>query len=264
MYRKPKKSLGQNFLTDANIRRKVVSSCQLQKSDTVLEIGAGRGEITSLIAEQVKEVYAVEVDAHLCAILKDSLHDFKNIKIINQDILKLDLKSYFGFLQGKIKVIGNIPYYIASPIIVHLLRYRGIIKKIFLTVQKEFAARISAKAGSKDYGSFSCFVQYYCVPAILFSIKNTSFNPPPKVDSSFLCLEIRSEPAVEVGDEGLLFKVIRAAFNKRRKTLRNSLKDIIPSENLAKFFSDYHIDAHIRPEELTLADFANLTNLQSL
>jgi 16S rRNA (adenine1518-N6/adenine1519-N6)-dimethyltransferase len=264
MYHKPKKSLGQNFLADANIRRKIVSHCQLQKTETVLEIGAGRGEITGLIAAQVKQVYAVEVDAYLCAMLKDSLHDFKNIKIINQDILKLDLKSYFGSLRKKIKVIGNIPYYIASPIIAHLLKYRDILSKIFLTVQKEFAVRISAKAGSKDYGSFSCFVQYYSAPAVLFSIKNTSFNPAPKVDSSFLCLEMRREPAVDVGSEGLLFKIIRAAFNKRRKTLRNSLKDIVPSENLAKFFSDYHIDARIRPEELTLEDFANLTNLQSL
>ncbi|MDD5154869.1 MAG: 16S rRNA (adenine(1518)-N(6)/adenine(1519)-N(6))-dimethyltransferase RsmA [Candidatus Omnitrophica bacterium] len=261
MYPKPKKRLGQNFLADKNIRKKIAVSCQLQKTDIVLEIGAGRGEITNLIAEHVDTVYAVEFDKDLWQALKDSTQGHQNIKIIKADILKLDLARHFGSLRQKIKVIGNVPYYITSPIIAHLLGYRDIIGKIFLTVQKEFALRICAKPGSKDYGSFSCFVQYYCLPRVMFSIKNTSFNPAPKVDSSFLSLEIRDQPAVKVKDEEYFFKVIRSAFNKRRKTLRNSLRETVPSEKLEKFFRNYNINANIRPEDLALSDFAHLANL---
>ncbi len=260
MYPKPKKSLGQNFLTDKNIRRKIISSAQLQKSDLVLEIGAGRGEITGLIAERVEKVYAVEIDQRLCGALKIFSGQFGNIEVISRDILKFDLGEYFGNPSQKIKVIGNIPYYIASAIIAHLLGYRDIISTIFLTVQKEFAARVCARPGSGDYGAFSCFVQYYCSPKNLFLIKNTSFTPAPRVDSSFLSLEIRRLPAVRVDDERYFFRVIRAAFNQRRKTLRNSLRSIIPPEKLADFFQHYHIDPRIRPQDLGLADFANLAN----
>lgn len=261
MYPQPKKSLGQNFLADKNIRKKIISSAQLQKSDVVLEIGGGRGEITGMIAERAGKVYVVELDRDLCAVLKKSTEELKNVEIINRDILKIDLSGCFGGLAEKIKVIGNIPYYIASPIIAHLLKHRNIIGRAFLTVQKEFAARVCSRAGSKDYGSFSCFVQYYCLPKILFHIKNTSFSPAPKVDSSFLCLEIRSAPPVKVKDESRFFRIIRAAFNQRRKTLKNSLKEVVPAERLTEFFRRYHIDTRIRPEGLTLGDFANIANL---
>jgi 16S rRNA (adenine1518-N6/adenine1519-N6)-dimethyltransferase len=261
MHRKPKKSLGQNFLTDKNIRQKLIAACQLEKSDAVLEIGGGRGEITGMIAERVERIYSVEIDPALCATLKKSAQEHPNLEIINRDILKLDLGTYLSGLGRKIKVIGNIPYYIASPIIAHLLEHRNFINKIFLTVQEEFASRVCAKPGSKDYGAFSCFVQYYCLPKILFPIKKTSFTPVPKVDSSFLCLEIREAPAVKVNDEERFFRVVRAAFNKRRKMLKNSLEGVIPAQDLAKFLRDYHIDAGVRPENLALTDFANLANL---
>jgi 16S rRNA (adenine1518-N6/adenine1519-N6)-dimethyltransferase len=261
MYVKPKKSLGQNFLIDKNIQNKIVNACNLESADTVLEIGAGRGELTQLIANVVHRVHALEVDHYLCSILKDNLKKNKNVNVINRDILKFNLNRYFAKSKNKIKVIGNLPYYITTPIIEHLLEYRDKIGTIFITVQREFAQRMSAHAGSKEYGSFSCFLQYYSEAKKLFVIRNTCFRPIPKVDSTLLRLDIRKEPPVKIKNEEILFKIIRAAFNKRRKTLRNSLKEVIPPRNLEKFFQKFGIDVNIRPESLTLEDFANLSNI---
>jgi len=276
---KPKKRLGQNFLFDKNIQRKLIASYNLKACEHVLEIGAGYGELTKLIAHNVVFVYALEIDSELCKILRDNTQGYSNIEIINQDILRFNLKRYFRRFKNKInpalsatqkdylsrkggvKVVGNIPYYITTPIIEHLLKYRDKIETVFITVQKEFAKRIVANAGSKEYGSFSCFVQYYSIPKILFFIKKNSFLPIPKVDSCLLELKIRQVPAVIVEDEKLFFKVIRAGFNKRRKTLRNSLDGIVPLQKLHEFFKKYDIDINIRPEDLTLQDFAHLTNI---
>jgi 16S rRNA (adenine1518-N6/adenine1519-N6)-dimethyltransferase len=260
MHLKPKKSLGQNFLVDKNIRNKIISACGFGNSDVILEIGAGRGQMTRLIAERAALVYALEIDPQLCQMLKDSTQDIRNLKIVNEDILKFNLTAYFAKMTQKIKVFGNIPYYISSGIIAHLIKHRNIIEEVFLTVQKEFAQRACAKPGSKDYGSFSCFVQYYACAKILFPIKNTSFLPKPKVDSSFLRLNLMAEPKIKVSDEEFFFKLIRAAFNKRRKTLRNSLKDIIRPEKLSGFLRGQGINRDIRPERLSLDDFADLTN----
>lgn len=261
MYHKPKKRLGQNFLIDRNIQNKIINACSLGSCDTVLEIGAGRGELTKLIAQRVNKVYAFEIDRDLCSILKNNLADHKNAAIINGNFLKVDLREYFKRSDHKIKVIGNIPYYITTPIIEYLLKYKHNIEIIFLTVQKEFALRMLSSAGSKDYGSFSCFIRYYTRPKKLFFITRTCFRPTPKVDSCFLQLEIRQEPPVKIENEELLFKIIRATFNKRRKTLRNSLKGIIAPEELEEFFVKYNIDSNIRPESLTLQDFAKLTKI---
>jgi len=261
MHAKPKKSLGQNFLIDKNIQRKIIHACSFKESDVVLEIGSGEGALTRLISESAGMVYALEIDPDLCAALKEDFKKYKNIRIINEDILKFDLEGGIKELNDKIKVIGNIPYYITTPIIEHLIKYRRIIKTIFLTVQKEFARRVVANSGSADYGSFSCFIQYYTKPEILFSIKRTCFRPVPKVDSSFLRLDMRDTPFVIVKDEDLFFKIIRAGFNKRRKTLRNSLKGIIAPTKLDAFFRKYSIGCDVRPEELSLRDFANLANI---
>jgi 16S rRNA (adenine1518-N6/adenine1519-N6)-dimethyltransferase len=260
MHVKPKKGLGQNFLFDKNIQRKLVASYNLKARDHVLEIGAGYGELTKLVADNAAFVYALEIDPELCKTLRDNTKGYSNIEIINQDILIFNLKRYFSKFKNKIKVVGNIPYYITTPIIGHLLKYRNKIETVFITVQKEFAKRIVANAGSKEYGSFSCFVQYYSIPKILFFIKKGSFSPIPKVDSCLLELKIRQVPAVNVKDEELFFKVIRASFNKRRKTLRNSLDSIVPLQKLPEFFKKYGIDVNIRPEDLTLKDFAHLAN----
>lgn len=262
---KPKKSLGQNFLVDKNIQRKLVSAYALKKSDHVLEIGAGYGQLTKLIADIAAFVYAIEIDASLCRILKHNLREYRNVCIINEDILKFNLGKYFGKLKekGRVKVIGNIPYYITTPIIEHLFKYRDKIETIFMVVQKEFSQRIAAGPGSKEYGSFSCFIEYYATARKIFVIKKNSFSPKPKVDSCLMEIRIRKAPAVKLktNNEKLLFRIIRAAFNKRRKTLRNSLKSTIPPEKLLIFFNRYNIDANIRPESLSLENFANIANL---
>ena len=260
MHFKSKKSLGQSFLIDQNIQKKIIEACELKTSDIVLEIGAGRGELTRFIADKVDKVYAIEIDSYLCQILKDKFKDYQNTKIISRDILNFNLSKYLR-ISNKIKAIGNIPYYITTPIIEHLLKHRDKIETIFITVQKEFAKRIVANPGPKEYGSFSCFVQYYCIPKILFYIKKGSFSPIPKVDSCLLQIKPRQSPAVKVKDEKLFFKVIRASFNKRRKTLRNSLEGVVSLQKLSSFFKKYRIDSNIRPEDLTLKDFARLTNI---
>jgi 16S rRNA (adenine1518-N6/adenine1519-N6)-dimethyltransferase len=258
---RPKKRLGQNFLVDKNIQKKIINACEFKNSDTVLEIGSGRGELTKLIAERVSKVFALEIDPFLCENLKVILKDFPNSQVINQDILRFDLRKYFCTTKQKLKVIGNIPYYISSPIIEHLIKFSDKISTIFITVQKEFALRIIANPGSKEYGSFSLFTQYYVEPKILFTIKKNSFYPVPKIDSAFLSIKIRKKPKVSVRDEGLLFKIIRRAFNQRRKVLKNSLSGIISTQKLEQFFNKHNISSNIRPEDLSLEDFATLANL---
>jgi 16S rRNA (adenine1518-N6/adenine1519-N6)-dimethyltransferase len=259
MHLKPKKRLGQNFLIDRNIQNKIIKACEFLAKDFVLEIGAGRGELTRLIADKVKHIQALEIDKALCDILKANTAGCKNLSIVNEDVLKFDLKKSFP-QQKKIKVVGNIPYYITTPIIEYLLNYRDRIQYVFLTVQKEFARRMVAPPGSKEYGALTCFIKYYTNPEILFYISKNCFFPVPKVDSCFLRLSPRRVPIVRVKSRVLLFKIIRGAFNKRRKTLRNSLEFIVSKEKLQRFFTQYGIDNNIRPEELALEDFANLAN----
>jgi 16S rRNA (adenine1518-N6/adenine1519-N6)-dimethyltransferase len=258
MHIKPKKSLGQNFLIDRNIQNKIIDSVDLNQDDTVLEIGPGEGAITGLLCRNAGKVFAVEIDRNLCALLTTQFAKVQNLSVINADILKFDLRSLPP--GNKLKVIGNIPYYITSPIVEHLLFYRERVGAIYLTVQKEFAHRMVADPGSKAYGSFSCFVQYYAEPEILFLIKKNSFHPAPKVDSCFLRMKLREEPAVKVKNEAMLFKIIRTAFQQRRKTMKNGLEELIPNRQLEEFFRQYDIDPRIRAEDLSLQDFANLAN----
>lgn len=257
---KPKKRLGQNFLLDKNIQKKIIQGLELKPSDTVLEIGAGRGELTGFIAHKVKKVYAVEIDPDLYGALEENIKDYPNVVVIKEDILKLKLRKHFSKLRGKLKVFGNIPYYISTPIIEKLLWFRKKINTIYITVQKEFAKRIVAQPGSKIYGSLSCFVQYYTEPKIIFEIKKGSFYPTPKVGSCFLRLTVRKKTSLSKDKEKILFRIIRAAFNQRRKALRNSLKELLPKEKLETCLLKYSIDKNIRPEDLTLQDFTNLIN----
>lgn len=250
-------------MVDQNIRAKIIKSCGLSSFDIVLEIGSGRGEMTGLICEQADSVYALEIDSALCDILKSNLSGRGNLTVINQDVLKFDFKKYFQAVKKKIIVVGNIPYYITTAIIEMILDNKEKIDTAFLTVQKEFAQRIISKSGSKEYGSFSCFLRYYTEPQIMFHISKTCFRPVPKVDSSLLKLTIRQAPTVKTQDESMLFKIIRAGFNKRRKTLRNSLKDIVPPETLEQFFKKYSIDKNTRPERLSLEDFSHLADMMS-
>lgn len=262
MQYKPKKSLGQNFLVDRNIRDKIVNCLGLNGSSIVFEIGAGRGEMTSLLSLKAGEVCALELDSSLCGILEDKFRDCGNVKLIGSDILKFNISRYFSRRKNKITVVGNIPYYISSPIIEHLVKFRKKIGSVFITVQKEFAQRVVALPGSKDYGSFSCFVQYFFQPRIVFGISRNSFFPAPNVDSCFLELKPRESPPVKVKNRALLFKIIRAGFNQRRKTLRNSLKGVILPQKLEKALCELGHDANARAESLSLHDFAFLSNLK--
>ena len=263
MHITPKKRLGQNFLVDKNMQRKIISACGLQVSESVLEIGAGRGEMTGLLAAGSKEVYALEIDHRLYALLGQKYKNASGLTILHQDILQFDIARFCRAKAiTKLKVIGNIPYYITTPIIEHLLEHRSCIDTIFLTVQKEFGRRIASGPGTKDYGSFSCFVHYYAQPEILCVIPRTCFKPQPKVDSCFLKLTLRPQPRVQVKDEQYLFSVIRTAFNQRRKTLKNSLCDVIPASIMDEFFNRYGINRSIRAEMLSLEDFAHLVGLQ--
>jgi len=259
MRAKPKKSLGQNFLQDPNIRRKIIAACDLSERDTVVEIGPGQGALTELIAPKVKRLIAVEVDRALSATLSSRFQGAPGVTIVHADFLKYDLAKV-PVPSHKLKVIGNIPYYITSPIIEHLFSFRDRISAIYLTVQKEFGQRIVAQPGSEHYGAFSCFVQYYSEPKIEFVIRRGCFYPQPNVDSCFLKLAVRPKPAVSVTDEGLFFRIIRASFQKRRKTLKNCLKSIIPDEALMPALSACGIDPGIRGEMLSISDFARIAD----
>lgn len=262
MHIKPKKSLGQNFLIDKNIQQKIIRACGLTNGDIVLEIGAGFGDFTALLAACVKKVYALEIDQRLYPGLEQNLSAYDNCKVIKSDILKFEINKFLQEekIKQKIKVIGNIPYYISSPIIERLIDYRDNISEVFMTVQKEFGRRVCAGPGSKEYGSFSCFAQYYACCRILFEINKRCFKPVPKVDSSFLSLKFRDKPLVKAGDEAALFKLIRAAFNQRRKTLRNSLEGLAKPQELERILESAGINRNVRPEDLSLEQLAILSN----
>jgi 16S rRNA (adenine1518-N6/adenine1519-N6)-dimethyltransferase len=250
-----KKSLGQNILTDKNTIAKIILSCGLDKDETVLEIGPGMGALSVPIAREVKELVCVDLDKRMCGVLKDQLEVFSNVKIICADILKFDFSLF-----KSLKVIGSLPYYITTPIISYLLDNRTHIEEAYLIMQKEVGERLLARPRTKDYGSFSCFVNYFTKPKILFHIKNTCFRPAPKVESVLVKLEILKVPAVKVSDEEFFLKVLRMSFGQRRKTLLNNLKGIITKENFEKFIQEKSFKKEVRAEELSLEEFATLVN----
>jgi len=261
MPKQAKKSLGQNFLTDTNIQRKIISASSVAKQDTVIEIGSGHGEITRYLAGTAGTVYAVEVDRELCEELSVTFRNAPNVRVLRQDILKLDIASLLTGDERLVTVIGNIPYYITTPIIQHLFLYAPLIEKICLTVQKELAARMLAKPGGKEYGSLSIFVKYHSVPETRFIIKRSCFSPAPKVDSAFLILRMRREGLLEGEKEKYFFRVVRAAFSQRRKTLKNSVKGIVPQSTIESFCRQEGFASTVRAEELSLENFIRLINL---
>lgn len=263
MYPKPKKSLGQNFLTNPRVRDAIINSCSLERVDIVLEIGPGTGVLTRELAKRVKSVYAVELDTKLCELLTHALGGERAVTIINKNFLKINLAALSKKHHKKLKIIGNIPYNISTPIIEHLIAHKDFISVSFLMVQKEFGKRIVAPEGSKIFGSLSCFVQYYFNPTIMFVVSRNSFHPAPGVDSVFLRLESLHKPAVEVRDEAWFFKIIRTSFTQRRKTLKNCLRGLVSREECHAFFKRYQIREDARPEMLSLQDFANLANIKN-
>lgn len=260
---RPLKRFGENYLVDGNIKDKIISAAGAGKDDIILEIGPGFGALTFDLASSGAKVFAVEKDRKAFAILKELIKDdFPDLKLLNEDILEFDIKKIQA--GKKIKVIGNLPYYITTPIMEYLIENRSAIDSMLLVMQKEVGMRFLASAGSKEYGSISCFIQYYTKPHYEYTIRHTAFFPAPDVDSSLLKFDILEKPAVEVKDEALFFKIVRGAFNQRRKSIINSLsrEEVlgIGKEELTGILDRAGIAPASRPEDLTLQEFAKLTN----
>lgn len=252
---RPNKSLGQNFLIDTRVQQRIVDACGLLPTDTVIEIGPGKGAITSLLLPKVQQLIAVEKDHALADALKINFKQ-DNLQVIDGDFLKLDIQE----LPDELVVVGNIPYYISTPIIEKILANKKKIKRAYMTVQLEFGERLGALVGNRDYGSLSCFVQYHADVKVLFKISPGSFSPQPKVSSCFLSLMIKDHPVVEAKDEDKLFKLIQRSFMQRRKTIANSLKGLIEQERLLALFAKLGIDPQSRAENLTLLNYIELSN----
>ena len=253
------KKLGQNFLIDEQVVRQIVAAAELSEADTVLEVGPGIGTLTQGLAESKALVVAVELDTRLLPVLATTLEGYDNVRVVHGDILKVDIMEEVGV--PNFKVCANLPYYITTPIIFALLEKRLPMERLVAMVQKEVAERMAAQPGGKDYGALSVAIQYYTEPEIAFIVPPTSFIPAPAVDSAVIVCKRREKPPVEVCDEALFFRVVKAAFSLRRKMLSNSLKNMgIKSEQVAKWLELAGVDGKRRAETLSLEDFAKLTN----
>ena len=260
------KRFGQNFLIDTHVLDKIIAASQITKDDFVLEIGPGIGTMTQYLAESAREVAAVEIDSALIPILKDTLKEWDNVTIIHNDILKTDIKKLAEEKNGgrPVKVVANLPYYITTPIIMGLFEKNVPVDSITIMVQKEVADRMQVGPGTKDYGALSLAVQYYAVPQIIANVPPNCFMPRPKVGSAVIRLTRHKTPPVEVKDEKLMFRLIRASFNQRRKTLVNGLKNSgelnFSKEEIEKALDVCGLPLNIRGEALTLEQFADLAN----
>lgn len=263
-----KKSFGQNFLTDTNILQKIVDTAEIDKNVNVIEIGPGIGALTEFLAENAAEVMAFEIDDRLIPILADTLRDFDNVKVINEDILKSDLQSRikeFANPDLPIKVVANLPYYITTPILMHLIESKIPFAEFVVMMQKEVADRISAEPNTKAYGSLSIAVQYYMTAKVAFIVPRTVFVPAPNVDSAILKMTRREQPLVQVKDEDFFFRVSKISFVHRRKTLWNNLtshfgKAEETKAKLEKALEMAEIKPSIRGEALSIAEFAKLAD----
>ena len=260
------KRFGQNFLIDAHVLEKIVSAAGITKDDCVLEIGPGIGTMTQYLTESAGQVIAVEIDTNLLPILADTLKDYSNVKVINQDILKVDINELVKeYNNGRpIKVVANLPYYITTPIIMGLFESNVPIDNITVMVQKEVADRMQVGPGSKDYGALSLAVQYYASPYIVANVPPNCFIPRPNVGSAVIRLTRYQEPPVQVKDPKLMFKLIRASFNQRRKTLQNGLNNSpeisFSKEEITKAIESLGVSPSVRGEALSLEQFAQLAN----
>ena len=257
------KSLGQNFLINENILDKIIESADISSDDVVLEIGTGIGTLTQRLCENAKKVIAVEIDKNLIPILNETLSDYDNITIINKDILKTDINEELKNLSvnQKIKVVANLPYYITTPIIMKVLEDNVNVDCMVLMLHKEVADRMNATPSTKDYGSLSIAVQYYCDTDIVCKVPKSSFIPEPNVDSLVLKLVVNEKRKVEINDEELFFKIVRGSFSKRRKTILNSLsnyEDLGDKDKIQKLLEISEIDSKRRGETLSIYEFANL------
>ena len=260
------KKFGQNFLIDSNVLENIVEAAGITKDDFVLEIGPGIGTMTQYLCESARQVLAVEIDKMLIPILEDTLSEYDNVEVINQDVLKVDIKSLVKEKNNgrPIKVVANLPYYITTPIIMGLFESKVPIESITIMVQKEVADRMQTGPGSKDYGALSLAVQYYAEAKVMLNVSATCFMPRPNVDSAVVKLTRHQESPVEVKDESLMFRIIRASFNQRRKTLVNGLKNSseldFSKEEITEAIKSIGKEENIRGEKLTLDEFAKLSN----
>ena len=261
------KKFGQNFLIDTHVLEKIISSAGVTKDDCVLEIGPGIGTMTQYLAENARQVVAVEIDKNLIPILGETLAEYDNVTIINEDILKVDIKAIADqYNDGRpIKVVANLPYYITTPIIMGLFESGVPIDNITVMVQKEVADRMQEGPGSKDYGALSLAVQYYAEPEIVANVPPNCFIPRPNVGSAVIRLTRHKEMPVKVNDAEHMFRIIRASFNQRRKTLQNGLNNSpeIPysKEKILEAIERMGLPATVRGEALTLAQFAELSDI---
>lgn len=261
------KKYGQNFLIDTNILNKIIDAAEITKEDCVIEIGPGIGTMTQYLAESAGEVAAVEIDKNLIPILEDTLSAYDNVTIINEDILKVDINRIVQEKNGgrPVKVVANLPYYITTPIIMGLFESHVPLKSITVMVQKEVADRMQVGPGTKDYGALSLAVQYYAKPQVIANVSPNCFIPKPGVGSAVIRLTRYEQPPVNAADEQYMFRVIRAAFNQRRKTLVNSLMNAgslgVTRERILEVLEEMGLGASVRGEALTLEQFAGLSNL---
>jgi len=245
--------LGQHFLFDKNILRKIVKEGVVTDEDTVVEVGAGIGTLTEFLSEYAKRVIAIEVDKRLVEKLKKRLSGKGNVEIINADALEYP----YNEIDGNFKVVSNIPYNITTPLLFKLLEYRDKVMSMTLLLQREVAERIVASPGSKDYGTLSISTQLYTRPKIVFYVGKKAFSPPPDVDSALVHFEVSSKPLFKIKDEGLFMKIVKRAFSQRRKTILNSLKGV---EGIKEALRKSDIDPSARPETLSIEDFARLAD----
>lgn len=261
------KKFGQNFLIDGHVLDKIIAGAGVTKDDMVLEIGPGIGTMTQYLAEAAGKVVAVEIDRNLLPILQETLADYDNVKVIHADVLSLDLEKLVQEENGgrPIKVVANLPYYITTPIIMALFEQHVPLANVTVMVQKEVAARMKSGPGSKNYGALSLAVQYYAEPYIVANVPCNCFMPRPNVDSAVIRLTRYEEPPVQVKDEKMLFKIIRASFNQRRKTLQNGLNNSselnFTKDQIAAAIAEAGFSPSVRGEALTLEQFAKLTDI---
>ena len=261
------KKFGQNFLIDTRVLERIIAQAEITKDDMVLEIGPGIGTMTQYLCENAREVVAVEIDNSLIPILEDTLSEYNNVTVINDDILKVDInKLVEEHNAGKpIKVVANLPYYITTPIIMGLFEKKVNVESITVMVQKEVADRMKSGPGSKDYGALSLAVQYYSKPEIVANVPPNCFMPRPNVSSAVIRLKLYDEMAVKVENENLLFRLIRASFNQRRKTLVNGIKNSgelnYTKEQVVEALAKMGLNENIRGEALTLEQFGELSDI---
>lgn len=259
------KSLGQNFLIDDNIVDKIVAGAGIGPGDKIIEVGPGIGTLTREMASRAQNLMAVEIDKNLIPILEDTLEDYDNVKIVNEDIIKADIRGLIdeNLGGGPVKLVANLPYYITTPIIMRFLEENINVTDIVVMVQKEVAERMNAQPGGKDFGALSVAVQYYCDTEIVAKVPRHLFVPQPNVDSIVIALRIRPERKYKVDDEDLYFKVVKAAFGQRRKTLLNSISSMgnLAKDQVKEALEEAGIDPKRRGETLSLDEFAILSNV---